>query len=180
MSTRLFVAIDVPSEVRGRLEGLCEGLPGAKWVRAANLHLTLRFIGDVDEAGFDAVREALRGVACPPFELKPEGLGRFPLRGRPTVLWVGLREQPALVGLQQAVDDAVAEAGFGHEERDYHPHLTLARLKGTSPGRLATWMEGRETFETEPFRVTAFHLYSSILRTSGAEHHVEETYPLDS
>ncbi|MGM0578791.1 MAG: RNA 2',3'-cyclic phosphodiesterase [Myxococcota bacterium] len=178
MGTRLFVAVDVPDTVRERLEALRAELRGARWVSPDKYHLTLRFIGDADDDGFERIRAALRGVRREPFVLHPKGIGHFPPRGRPKVLWVGVDDQPELEGLQRDVDDAVAAAGFGRDDKRFHPHLTLARLKGTTSARVAHYEEAHAHFATEPFTVTEFHLYSSVLRSEGALHTIEETYPL--
>lgn len=175
---RLFVAIDLPEEVIERLGWLEGGLPGARWVEPDNLHLTLRFIGPVDGGAYRDIAAALSEVRGEPFELTLRGLGHFPPRGQPKVLWVGVAEEPALVALQRAVETRLQRLGLEPEHRKFKPHVTLARLNGTPPARLARLLAAHSLFACEPFEVTELQLYSSLLHQDGAQHTVEATYPL--
>jgi 2'-5' RNA ligase len=177
---RLFVAIDLPDAVAEQLMLLAGGLPGARWVPRDQLHLTLRFIGDVDGAVFHDVAEALAGVASAPLELSLHGLGYFPPRGEPHALWAGLKRSEPLMSLQRAVERTLQHVGIPPEGRKFHPHVTLARLKDTPQRRVAEWLAGNGLFETGAFAVTEMTLYSSVLGSSGATHSVEATYPFAS
>src|SRR6266568_527239 len=131
---RLFVAIDLPDDVRRELDQLREPLPGAHWVPVEQLHLTLRFIGEVDDATLLAVKEGLAGVSGAPFPLAVQGVGHFPPGKHPRVLWVGLDAGPLLGELQRDIETAVQAAGLPAEERPFSPHITLARLRETPAG----------------------------------------------
>jgi 2'-5' RNA ligase len=132
---RLFVAIVPPSSVRDRLaasrEALRQSGADVKWVEAENLHITLKFLGNVEGARIDAVREALAGVASAHrrFSLQFLGTGVFPNRRRPRVVWVGTAESAALVRLQADVEAALEELGFAAEARGFTAHLTLGRAR---------------------------------------------------
>ena len=175
---RLFVAIDLPSDVKERLRPLCGGLPGARWVDGDQLHLTLRFIGEVDGGVLRDVREQLGTVRSAPFSLVLQGVGHFPPRGQPRVVWVGLEKSGPLGVLHGRVESALADAGLERDGRKFSPHITLARLKETPASRVGRYLEEFGLFRTDPFTVDAFILYSSTLTRHGAVHTPEATYPL--
>lgn len=176
---RLFVAIDFPDEIRGQLADLCLGLPGARWVPEEQLHLTLRFIGEVDGDVFRNIREALRAVRVEPFSLTLRGLGCFPPRGRPKVLWVGVDRSEPLVQLRNRVESTLVRLGLESEGRKFSPHITLARFReDVHLHRLGNYLAGNNLFATPPVTVAAFALYSSFLTGKGAIHQLEATYPL--
>ena len=132
---RLFLAVELPPVVREQLASLQAALRatcgGWRWVRAENIHLTLRFLGELDAAGDAACREAWREAAGQfrRFRVRLEEMGRFPASGRPRVLWVGVRAEPPnrLLQLAGALEEAARRRGFEPEARPYRPHLTLAR-----------------------------------------------------
>lgn len=175
---RLFVAIDFPEAVRQQLALLCFGLPDARWTPAAQLHLTVRFIGEVEGGRFLDVRDALGEVSAPPFDMRLKGLGHFPPRGRPHVLWAGVEKNGPLTALHDRIERTVVRAGLPPEGRNFMPHVTLARLKGTPPRRVADYLTDHALFQAGPFPVEAFHLYSSLLTPKGAVHTLEASYPL--
>jgi len=175
---RLFVAIDLPEAIKDRLEPLCRGLPGARWVRDRQFHLTLRFLGEVEGPAFATVAEALRLVRLPPFELGLQGVGHFPPRGRPRVLWAGLAHGPGLLEAHRQVERVLRRAGQPPEERNFAPHVTLARLNGAPLPRVVGWLQDHAYLHGEPFRVERFELFSSVLGREGSQHVVEESYPL--
>ena len=175
---RLFVAIDLPEEVRNAICDIGRDLPGARRVPKEQLHLTLRFIGEASDETFRGIRTALAGVEGKGFRLALRGVGHFPPGKPPRVLWVGLEECATLMALQQEVELAMVNAGIPPEERRFSPHLTLARLKETPPHLVASLEERFKDFGTGPFPVTEFHLYSSALTRAGAIHTREQTYRL--
>ena len=175
---RLFVAVDLPEAAKDALSGVGFGLPGARWLPREQLHVTLAFLGEVDGGQAQDVRDALRSVRGSPFALSLRGLGHFPLRGEARVAWAGLRANEPLLQIHRAVTRQIEHAGCELEHRKFHPHVTLARLTGTPPHRLADWLAMNGGFETGPFEVNEFILYSSVLGSKGATHQVEEAYPL--
>ncbi len=175
---RLFVAVDVPDEEKDRLQAVSVGLPGASWVRDRQFHVTLSFLGEVDGPGLRAVSEALHGVRGEPFELTLRGVGHFPPRGEPRVLWAGLEPSPELNDLHRRVHSVLKRAGHGHEERNFAPHVTLARLNHAPLPRLLEWMTEHMPLQGEPFLVSEVLLYSSVLSSGGAQHRLLAPYPL--
>ncbi len=175
---RLFVAIDLPAELRDRLAAMSCGLPGARWVRSEQLHLTLRFIGEVDGVMFQAIREALGQVRGGAFSMQLDGVGYFPPRKKPRVVWVGIRENPDLVRLRNRIESSLVRTGLAPEQRKFFPHITLARLNRTPVSRVGRYLEAHALFRSPGFRVRRFRLYSSVLGRNGASHCVEQEYPL--
>jgi 2'-5' RNA ligase len=129
---RLFIALSLPDKVRRELARIQSGLQGAplRWADPAGMHLTLQFLGETPEGRVAALLTALAALPAAPFTLRLEGLGAFPDLRRPRVIWVGLGgELAALSRLQAAVLAATAPLGFAPEERRFHPHLTLGRVR---------------------------------------------------
>jgi len=177
---RLFVAVDLPDLVSRALSGLCFGLPGAKWIDESRMHVTLRFIGEVDGAVFRDIEEALETVRAEPFDLSLKGVGYFPPRRDPEILWVGVEKNSALVHLRNKIESALVRAGLEPENRKFTPHVVLARLKGTPAGRVARFMAENGLFRIDPFPVSEFCLYSSFLASEGAVHTLEASYELQA
>ena len=173
---RLFVAIALPESVIEAISWIQAGVPGARWVDVDQLHLTLAFLGEVDALGYDDVVNALATVRAEPFELSLKGLGHFPPRGRPKVLWVGVQPNEALATLRATVVRRLKRHGLSLDHRKYVPHVTIARLNGTSTGRVARFLMQNTHFEVPSFEVEEFHLYRSVLHGSGAEHHIEHSF----
>jgi 2'-5' RNA ligase len=164
---RLFVAIRPPEEVRAPLIDLMEGVAGARWQSEDQLHLTLRFIGEVDGRQADDIDTALQSVRHPRFDLALSGLGVFDRRGQPTALWAGVSPHGPLKALHKKVDQALGRAGVAPEHRAYHPHITLARF-GRGGASLQPLLEGAGALSSAPFTVGEFRLYESHLTAAGA------------
>lgn len=176
---RLFVAIDLPEEVRRELARFRrEEVPGARWVPVEQLHLTLRFIGEADDAARAAVQQALAAVRGVPFPLAVQVVGHFPPRKNPHVLWVGADAGAPLTDLQEQVERSVQAAGIAPEGRPFSPHITIARLRETPSHLVAEFEKRHQAFACPPFPVDAFHLYESTLTPKGAIHERVRSYPL--
>ena len=175
---RLFVALALPQPVRARLLMLQAGVPGAKWSPEENLHLTLRFIGEVDEPAFADIAEALGEVEAPGFTLQLAGVGQFGDRKRAHALWAGVKPSEALTLLRGRVETALSRAGVPRDDRKYLPHVTLARLKDAKADRVGGFLAEHGLFESPPFAVSSFALFSSQLRHTNALYQVEAEYPL--
>lgn len=171
---RLFVGIGLPPELKLRLSLLAAGVPGAKWVDPGNYHLTLRFIGEVDEGQAADIDAALARIHAPGFDLTLAGVGHFGLRQ----LFVGVDRNPALLHLQEKVDSAINRLGFVPEERRYTPHVTLARLKRPSETRLQTYLAEHGLFRAAPFAVRHFTLIASYLTKGGSIYEDQQDYRL--
>ena len=176
---RLFVALSLPDPVKRSLEPLARGLGDVRWLDPEQQHLTLRFIGELDNGRLNEVADALALVEGWPFELGLEGLGHFPPRGEPQVLWVGVAKSAELAGLKRRIDRALAAADVPPESRKFTPHVTLARIRAPlSRERLATYLMRHSLYRSERFPVSSFHLYSSRLKPDGAQHLLEASYEL--
>lgn len=171
---RLFVAIDLPPETKLALSRLCADLWRVRWVKPENLHLTLRFIGEVDEARADGMGAALAGVRAPPFVLQPAGVGRF---GRHT-LWVGIEDSEPLRQLQAAIEDTLRQTGLPAETRPFAPHVKTGRLTGHPSRELRAFQAEHARFCTGAVTVARFSLMASRLGPGGPVYSHRADYPL--
>jgi RNA 2',3'-cyclic 3'-phosphodiesterase len=164
---RLFVAIRPPQEVRAPLIDLMEGVAGARWQSEDQLHLTLRFIGEVDGRLADDIDTALQAVRHPRFDIALSGLGVFDRRGYPAALWAGVSPHEPLKALHKKIDHALERAGLPPERRAYLPHITLARF-GRGGAVLEPLLASAGGLSAAPFTVEEFRLYESHLTPAGA------------
>ena len=176
---RLFVAVPLPEEIQDRVGELCSGLPNARWVDPDNFHLTLRFIGEVDESQFDDIDMALSVVRAPAFRLKLSGVDSFGNNNGVRAVWVGVEREPALFHLLDKVESALVRAGIAPETQKFKPHVTLTRSRQRSDARLGEFIQRNSLFQAGPFRVTEFTLFSSFLSQSGSIYTPERVYPLE-
>ena len=152
------------------------GLEGARWQDDGQLHLTLRFMGEIDARAAEDLAAALRGVEAP-FALSLRGVGHFERKGRPTTLWAGIAPSEPLLVLQRRVERACRAAGLEPETRRFTPHVTLARLNsGTGP--VSGWLSAHGALTSEPWDVDAFLLFESHLGREGALYEPVERYAL--
>lgn len=175
---RLFVALDLPPELKHRLALLAGGIPGAKWVPAENYHLTLRFIGEVENWRAQEVDDALAQIRARPFELALKGAGTFEKAGRVQALWVGAERNDGLAFLQAKVETALQRIGLAAEKKRFAPHVTLARTDKAAPEKLAAWVQAHNLFRAEPIMVEHFTLFSSQLGKQASVYTPEVEYDL--
>ncbi len=180
---RLFVALDVPESVKDMLQEIREtaDLRGARWTKRPTWHITLHFIGDAAIAPVDDALSALStDTQAAAFHLALNGLGVFPKRGRPRVLWAGIDAPPALATLHRLSGEALKTTGYQPEARAYHPHITLARFKSEAPGKqyLERYLASQASLKSEPFPVHHITLYESTLTPEGAVYEVRGRYTL--
>jgi 2'-5' RNA ligase len=176
---RLFVALELPETVRDRLVGLQGGVPGARWAHDDQLHLTLRFIGDVTEDVGHDVDDALSSIRAPGFELELSGVGEFGGKN-PRALWAGVRANGALVHLQKKIETALQRIGLEAETRKFSPHVTLARMRGAPREKVMQFLSEYGLFASGPFRIERFVLFSSHQGSGGSVYHAERVYPLEA
>jgi 2'-5' RNA ligase len=175
---RLFVAIRLPATVRARLLDLMGGVAGARWLPDDQLHLTLRFIGEVDRHLAQDVDAALSSVHHPSFSIALNGLGAFERRGEPVTLWAGVTPHEPLRALHKKIDQALVRVGVEPDRRAYMPHITLARLpRGAGP--VGPLVEQSGGVAGPPFAVDRFALYESRLTPDGPLYEAVERYGLD-
>lgn len=174
---RLFVAIEPPEPIKDQLLGLMEGVAGARWQSDSQLHLTLRFIGEVDGAQAEDAALALSAVRHPGFAVQLSGVGAFEKRGRADTLWVGVTPAAPLKTLHDKVDRALAGAGVAPDGRAYLPHITIARLNGGTGG-IGPFMAAHGGVTSAPWPVTEIVLFESHLGRAGAHYEPVARYPL--
>jgi len=180
---RLFIALEIPVAVRENLAALLKSLqaisPETGWVRPENLHLTLKFIGEVCETKLAAIRSALATVRSDrPVTLRFRGLGFFPDEKHPRVFWAGIEASPNLKTLSADIDKATERLGIPREQRPFSPHLTLARFGSPGlPEKLRAAIQENAARELGSLRTSQFHLIESKLQPSGAEYTTLESLP---
>lgn len=177
---RLFVAVELPDTIRDALTTLQKGLSGMRWAAPENLHLTLRFIGEVSLAQAEEIRVALEDVQAKSFSLRLREFGFFDRRPQ-AILWAGLDESQDLLLLKSRVDAALAaHAGLQIPQGRFSPHITLGRMKNADRKALREFTAQHSNAVKTAFPVTAFTLFSSVLAPDGAKHSVEARHKLIS
>ncbi|PTQ12312.1 RNA 2',3'-cyclic phosphodiesterase [Sphingomonas oleivorans] len=178
--TRLFVAIRPPRLLRERLLALMGGVMGARWQSDEQLHVTLRFIGEVDRHCAADVAAALGSVHHAAFDLALDGIGHFDRKGRIESLWAGVGPHEPLKALHQKIDQALVRVGLPGEQRAYLPHLTLARFgRAGATGPVEPFLGRTAGLSSPPVRIVDFCLYESSLGRDGASYTIVERYPLE-
>lgn len=185
---RIFIALDIPDEIRARLREYIERVrhldPQAPWVKPESLHVTLKFVGETSDARLQQMKEALNKIKGKPFQVEFKDVGFFPSHNSGRVFWAGVHASEALAQLASRVDDELGKLGIEREKRAYHPHLTLARA-GSRSGKNQTFKQlprGINPDEHPHFgTMTAreFYLYKSELSRSGARYTKLERFPLE-
>lgn len=174
---RLFTGLEIPQSIARPLGMMRGGLPGARWIDPENYHLTLRFIGDIDDALAREIAGVLGRVHRATFELRIEGLSSFGGR-KPRAVVAAVAQVPPLMELQAEHDRLLQRLGLAPEGRKYTPHITLARLRDSSSRQVADYLAARGHFRTPPFEVSRFVLFSSRASVGGGPYLVEEAYAL--
>ena len=175
---RLFTAIEIPDSVRLRLSLLRAPVPSARWIEPENMHITLRFAGDIDGRTADDFADQLAQVSFEPFSVSIAGTGAFGGRG-PRVLWAGVESGPGLQSLYRANERAARAAGLEPDPRSFSPHVTLARMRSGRQSAVARFLEENGDLRTEPFTVNRFVLFSAKPGSGGPPYGVEAVYPAD-
>jgi RNA 2',3'-cyclic 3'-phosphodiesterase len=179
MTLRLFAALPIPDTIAEQIGRVQRGLEGAKWSPRENLHVTLRFMGDHDVPTARDIDSQLGQIRCAPFELSLAGVGHFG-GDIPHALWLGVRENPALLGLQKKCERACRTAGLAPDRRAYTPHVTVCYLpRNQSLASVVAYQQAHNLFASHAWFADRFYLYSS--RTSGpgpSRFTIEAEYPL--
>lgn len=173
---RLFVAIRPPEPIRGQLLDLMEGLPNARWQDEEQLHLTLRFIGQVDRHRAEDVAVALGNLRHPRLEICLAGVGCFERRGK-GALWAGVAPREPLNALHRKLDQLCLQAGLAPDTRAYHPHITLARFSRTI-GPIEPFVRRWSGLSSPAFEIASVQLFESRLGSNGASYAAVARYPL--
>jgi 2'-5' RNA ligase len=173
---RLFVAIRPPAAIRSLLLSLSGGVEGARWQDDTQLHLTLRFIGEVDRHRANDIADLLAGIRFAPFDVRIEGVGSFDRKGVVDTLWAGVQPRDPLAQLHRKIDRACVRAGLAPEGRAYLPHVTLARF-GRSGGLVDGFLAVHAGLSSPAFRVDGFSLFESRIGHDGARYEAVADYP---
>jgi 2'-5' RNA ligase len=174
---RLFVAIRPPEPIRDLLIDAMDDSADFRWQDDEQLHLTLRFIGEVDRPIGDDLADALTRVRAEPFALRINGAGRFEQRSS-GALWAGVEPKAPVAALASKVERVCTDIGLEPERRAFHPHITLARWKGRRTREVAAFLDRTRGIASEPFDVTEFTLFESRLSRHGAHYEAAASYPL--
>lgn len=180
---RLFVGIPIPKAICDALCSIDLPQPSFRPVASRNMHLTLKFIGEISPAFTANIVAALRPIVFPPFSLTVQGVGTFPARGTPRIVWAGIQpDNPPLFQLQQQVEEALCQIGIAPENRRYIPHITLARCRNVSSNQVKILTQQHQDFALPSFSTECFILYrSEYQRQSSSQGNLyiaEETFAL--
>jgi len=173
---RLFTALEIPRPIADSLAMLRGGLPGARWIDPENYHLTLRFIGDIDDALARDIAGLLGRVRRRPFELRLDGLTSFGGRKPRAVIAAATAIAP-LIELQAEQERLLQRLGLEPEGRKFTPHVSLARLRESSSRQVADYLAARAHYRSAAFEVSRFVLFSSRASVGGGPYVVEAAYP---
>ena len=178
---RIFIALDIPQEIRARITEYREHAhalaPDARWARVEGLHVTLKFVGEVSDEVVQQMKGALAQVKAAPFEVKFEGAGFFPNEKGARIFWVGVNGGDALPRLATSVDAALEKLGIKREDKDYHPHLTLARASSHPLRELRPLLAQPPQFGTMTAR--EFFMYQSQPQRGGSKYTKLDRFGLD-
>jgi 2'-5' RNA ligase len=174
---RLFTGLEIPHDIRMSLSLLRAPMAGAKWIEPEDMHITLRFAGDIDARTADELADLLAAVRARAFPVTIRGVGSFGGR-EPRVLWAGVEAGPQLDQLYRAHERAARGAGLEPAEHDFRPHVTLARLRRAKPREVARFLGENGALATEPFTVERFVLWSARPGSGGGPYAVEAAFPL--
>ena len=168
ITKRLFVSIELPQIVTELLVGLDPKIRGVRWLTPPQMHLTLSFFGSVSSSAEQILKQKLDAFSWKPFFLPLCGLGKFPVKGPPTVIWVGVGTgHPHLFQLHKRVQEAALAAGLEPELRSFHPHVTIARCRNVSAESVRQFFKSHDGFDAGMIHVESFSLHSSNLTPNG-------------
>ncbi len=179
MRHRVFIGIRPPALLRDALLDMMEGIENVRWQTEDQLHLTLRFIGEVEPHRADDLAEALETIESAPFELYLSATGTFERKGIAHTLWAGITPNPGLNALQRRIERICVRTGFEPEHRKFHPHVTLARLNRAS-GPATEFLARNAGVRLGPWAVNSYILYESHLRPEGPVYEPVIRYPLEA
>jgi RNA 2',3'-cyclic 3'-phosphodiesterase len=175
---RLFVAIRPPEPIRDLLIDAMDDSPEFRWQDEAQLHITLRFIGEVDRPLASDLADALGRLRAEPFAIRIRDVGRFEQRSA-GALWAGVEPREPLAALAAKVERVCQQVGLAPERRAFHPHITLARWKGRRSREVADFLERKRGLLSDPFPVDSFALFESHLSRHGAHYEEVAQFALD-
>ena len=173
---RLFTGIEIPEDISQYLSLLKFGLHGARWISLENYHITLRFFGDIEQHIANELDQAIDNIEFDSFKIRVAGLGSFG-GDKPRSIWAGIEADEDLVAIQKNHESAARHVGLPPESRNYTPHITLARLKGSNAFDVAKFLENYGEYQSQWFDVKRVVLYSSRTSRGGGPYAIEAHYP---
>ena len=178
---RIFIGIPIPNHIKKLIFSLQGGLPGANWVPPENYHISLRFIGEVNETTKEDIAEALEDVAFPAFSLSLQTIGIFTEGDDPHHIWIKPNPEDPLIKLNRKIETVLTKnRSLKQDTRKFTPHLTLARLKETNTEKVGQFMQWHNLFKTPEFQVTEYALYQSHLTNNSPIYTPLDLYTLDT
>ncbi len=192
MMLRAFIAVEIPAAIQNAIAQSTEPIkrtlpkPLIRWVAPHNVHLNLKFLGDVSPANLERLAETIKLEAGSHeiFSMSIGGLGAFPTQRKPHVIWIGLDAPPALQALQRGVDAAAVQLGYPREERPFSPHLTIGRVAQTASAldmqHIRSALESTKVGILGTVRVQAIHIFKSVLQSGGSVYTLLYSLPMKS
>ncbi len=177
---RLFTAIDPPAAIKQQLLLLRRSMIGARWQKADQMHITVNFIGEVENSFLPEIKEALASVKAGPLALNFNGVDYFGSKRQPRILFAKIEPNQELKKLNKQINNALLEIDIKTDRQKFKPHVTLARLKQTSFHSVGQFIQLESLFKTDCFKLDEFHLFSSKLHPQGSQYFIEESFPLGS
>ena len=177
---RAFLALPIPDDIAEALVPLQAGIPGARWQSRDNMHITLNFLGNVEETDLEILDEILQDIDFQAFPVTVRGVGSFETgkHKEPKILWAGIEKTEALLQLKKKTDQVVKSAGCDVERRRFTPHITLARMNKAPLNKVAGFIEAHNLLELPSFTADKFSLYESHLSEKGSIYMPLVDYPL--
>lgn len=176
---RLFTALDPPAAIKQQLLLLRRSMPGARWQNADQMHITVKFIGEVENGLLPEIKEALASIKVDSLTLSFDSVDYFGSNRYPRTLYAKISPNPELTKLNKQIKNALSEIDIKTERQKFKPHITLARLKQTSYQSVGQFIQQEALFKTDGFKVDEFHLFSSKLHPEGSQYFIEDSFPLD-
>ncbi len=178
---RLFVGLELPEDIKEHVYNLRGGIPNTRWLNKENLHLNLRFIGDIEESDANYLHDYLAQINFHAFDLSLTQVGLFTQGNQPKHLWVGVDNYHILDDLSARIENAVQKSGQPNIARKFHAHTTIAKFRGANWDKIQEFIAFHNLFRTRPFRVNHFTLFSSHPHHNGGGsfYRVEAQYPLN-
>lgn len=177
---RIFIAADIPLNMREKMAALKRDIKGVRWYDANHIHLTMRFIGEVEDEVAGRVQQALYSIEAPAIELVSDGIGLFFAKKRPRVIWVGLQPAEPLKELRSRIDEALQDIDLPEDKKAFKPHVTIGKCKkSVDKGSVLDLKDDYGDWKEAEGRLTSLTLFSSSLSPEGAIHTPLEHYPLN-
>ena len=174
---RLFLAVALPNEIRDQIVPIQSGVPDARWIKRENLHLTMKFIGEVDNTLAEDIHYALSGLTFETFSLRLRGVNSFRSKKLARSVWIGIEPLGPLKVLHKKIESNLIKTGLTFETRKFTPHVTLARFTRTPVTRLIPYLESNAGFQTSLFEINQVVLFRSYLAANGSDYEQLATYP---